>query len=181
VGYLRFVKLKRSLVAAIISLLALAALSTPALAGGRNDVWVGEVEQAPVGIFLHTETIELYVHTQHHRDGRVTVKIPVVNIFDLHEHCQGGQEVGVGFNPGGITTKLELREIKVSHRHINQTKGLEEGLGHITIIGVLPRHGAAHGTLAVTENLGTTEEAEAGREFFGTCTTGTLNWSAQRK
>jgi hypothetical protein len=162
---------------------ALVALTTtvPALAGGRNDVYAGEIEQPPVAGFAHEKTIELYVHTQHHRDGRVTVKIPVVNIFDVYLRCQNGTYVGAGFNAGGVTTRIELTDIEVEHRSFDQIGGDEEGLIHVKLMGTLPKRGLAKGTIDVSGDYGEVSDGEGDREDLGHCESGVLNWSAALK
>jgi hypothetical protein len=49
------------------------------------------------------------------------------------------------------------------------------------IAGALPRHGPAHGTLSVTLHMGTLNDPEAGKFYFGDCVTGVLSWSAERQ
>jgi hypothetical protein len=169
-----------SIIAATCALVTLAP-TVPALAGGRNDVYVGEIEQAPAAGFSHEKTIELYVHTQHHRDGRVTVKIPVVNIFDVYFRCQNGANVGAGFNAGGVTTRIELTDIKIEHRSFDQIGGDEEGMIHVKLEGTLPKHGLAKGTIDVSGDLGEVSDGEGDRENLGHCESGVLNWSAVRK
>jgi hypothetical protein len=168
------------LIAALLGL-ALLAFAAPALAGGRNDVYIGEVEQPPVAGFPREGKIELYVHTQHHRDGSVTVKIPVINIFNVYLDCQNGHHISAGFNPRGDASGLAFAGINVKRRSFKQS-GIWEETNPFTLTGTLPKHGSASGTLSVSENVGEIEgEFEGEREFFGHCESGLLHWSAQRK
>ncbi len=164
----------------VLAVLVALGLSPSVLAGGRNDVYVGEVEQSAVKGFGQQKAIELYVHTQHHRDGRVTIKIPVVNIFDLYATCRDGSAEGVGFNAGGTTSKLDLRDITVSHRSF-KSAGVWQDLDRFAFQGSLPKHGPARGTVEVTTEPAVVEAGEGEREHLGRCRSGLLNWSAVRK
>ena len=125
-----------------ICALAVLALNVPALAGGRNDLYLGEVEQPPVKGFPQEEKIELYVHTQHHRDGSVTVKIPAVNIFNVYMDCLNGHRIAAGFNPSGNAQELPLVDIKVEHRSF-KASGIWQEVNPFTFKGTLPKHGPA--------------------------------------
>lgn len=158
-----------------------AAFVAPALAGGRNDVYVGAIEQSPTPGFPREETVELYVHTQYHRDGTVTVKIPVINLFDIHLDCQNGGHVSAGFNPGGVTTKLDILEVAVK-RGAFKASGIWQGIDRFKLVGILPRHGSARGTVEVSADIGKVEgEFQGEQEDLGNCASGPLSWSAQRK
>jgi hypothetical protein len=170
---------------ALTSLVAVAvvggAIAGPTLAGGRNDVYEGPIEQSPAPGFPTEETIELYVHTQHHRDGTVTVKIPVVNLFDIHLDCQNGGHVSAGFNAHGVTTKLDILEVAVNHGAF-KASGLWEGIDRFKLLGALPRHGPAKGTVEVSADIGVVEgELPGEQKDFGKCASGVLRWSAQRR
>ena len=165
----------------VLAALALLVLSVPAFAGGRNDVYVGEIEQPAAHGFNHSKTIELYVHTQHHRDGTVTINIPVVNVFDVYASCPNGTDVSVGFNAGGVTSRLDIRGTKVKRNRSFEASGIWGELDGFKLKGTLPAHGAATGTLEVTEEPTVAEVGEGEREHFPRCESGLLDWSAPRK
>jgi hypothetical protein len=158
--------------------LALLVLSAPALARGRNEVFAGEIDQPPLEEFAPHPKIELFVHIQNHRGGRLTIKIPAVNIFNTHYRCQNGVDVDVGLTHGS-TSRLGLREIQVKkNRTFDQSVGFDEGAGHGRFTGTLPKHGSAQGTIELSEDLGTVHEPESEPINLGQCATGVLDWSA---
>jgi hypothetical protein len=161
--------------------LALLVHVAPVLAGGRNDVYIGPVEQALLSGFSAEEKIELYVHTQHHRDGSITVKIPVINIFNVYLDCQNGHHISAGYNPKGDASELSFVGLDVKRRSFKQS-GIWQEVNPFVLKGTLPKHGSARGTLTVSENVGEIEgEFEGEKQFYGHCESGLLHWSAQRK
>jgi hypothetical protein len=163
--------------------LASLAIAAPADAGGRNDVYSGSIEQDPVPGFPHETKIELYVHTQHHRRGRTTVKITHINVYDITLRCENGSYLGSGENRGNTDTiQVVPRYPIVLNRGSFDEPRASGATGELVPIkGSLTAHGAA-GTLSVSDDVGTVGSEEPGEptEHFGTCRSGPLSWSATR-
>ncbi len=171
---------KRSVLCAAFGVLAIAA---PAGAGGRNDVYSGPIDQAPVPGFPHEPKIELYVHTQHHRDGRSKVKITHINIYDVTLHCENGKDVGAGEGRGNTDTVQVVPRYPIALKSgsFNEPRGPGEEGELVAIKGSVSKRNAS-GTLSVSDDLGDSDPQEAGEqpEHFGTCRSGALHWSATR-
>jgi hypothetical protein len=154
-----------------LSLIALLAFGSQALASGNNLVYSGPVDQAAQP-HIPQAHIDLYVHVQHHRNGKVTVRLPVVNVFNVYAACQDGTSLYPGINHGAIT-KADFEDFKVKGRSINGTGGTQEGSIRMKLIGTIPKHGAASGTLDLSEDTGDPQ--------FGHCDSGVLSWTAARQ
>lgn len=172
----------RKTVALCVAFLAVA-LAPAADAGGRNDVFTGPIEQTPTPGLPHKTTIELFIHTQHHRDGSTTENFSTANIYDVTLRCGNGDDVGAGEPVGNI----DIVQVYPSHRirikrgsfDIPRAAGPEEEV--IKMKGTVSKR-AASGTLSVAEDLGTTDsgDSEEPVEHLGTCRSGILRWSASR-
>lgn len=170
----------RQVIATLLGL-ALLAIAPQALAHGRNDAYIGPIEQPPLEGFPPEEKIELYVHTQYHHDGSITIKIPVVNIFNVYLNCQNGHHIGTGYNAKGDTQEFGLVGLNVKHHSFKQS-GIWQEDDSFVLKGTLPNHGSASGTLSVSANVGELEgEREGEKAFYGHCESGLLHWSAQRR
>ncbi len=156
---------------AFLTLLVLLVFGAQALASGKNLVYSGPVDQAQMPT-VPAAHIDLYVHIQHHRNGKVTIKLPVVNVFNVYAQCQGGTSLYPGINHGA-TTKADFEDFKVKGRSINGTGGTQEGTIKMKLIGTLPKHGSPSGTLDLSEDTGDPQ--------FGHCDSGTLSWTAARQ
>jgi hypothetical protein len=176
---------KLSAVAIICAALAALSLAAPAGAGGRNDLYIGPIEQAPIYGFPHEPKIEMFVWTQHHHDGRVTRSISAINIEDVHLRCENGHYLGGG-DPIGNTDLIQVNahgSMEIKRGSFSEPRGYGSyGEGErITIKGTVSRRRAS-GTLAISEYLGTVEHEEIleepVREELGTCRSGTLHWTA---
>jgi hypothetical protein len=164
--------------------LALLALAAPASAGGRNDAYSGPIEQAPLNGFPHEPKIEIFVWTQHHRDGKVTRAISGINIYDVHLRCENGEYLGAG-EPIGNTDVIQFNahtamEIKRGGS-FNEPRGYGGGGEPVSIKGSVSKHSAS-GTLAISFDGGTAPAEIEGEppRHFGTCRSGTLRWTATR-
>lgn len=164
--------------------IALLGLAAPALAGGRNDLYTGPIEQDPVPGLPHETKIELYVHTQNHHGGGATVKITHINIYNVSLRCENGQYVGAGLSRGDTDTVQAFGQrypIKVKGGSFDEPNAYGSSGEGVVIKGKLSKRGAS-GTLVVSDELGTIRGEEPGEptERFGTCRSGTLNWTAAR-
>jgi hypothetical protein len=173
--------------AAVIAsaLLVVLALAAPAGAGGRNDLYSGPIEQAPLHGFPHEPRIEIFAWTQHHHDGRVTRFISAINIYDVHLRCENGSYVGGG-EPIGNTDLIQINSdsgMDIEGGSFNEPRGYG-AYGEnerIAIKGKVSKR-AASGTIVISNDLGwvETEElpGEPRNEHFGTCRSGRLSWTA---
>jgi len=157
-------------IAALACLIALLALGAQALAKGRDFQYHGEIAQPPFAAFSNQPTLDLYVHSQKKRSGKLVIKIPQVLIYNAWFDCSNVGHVSAGNSTGGSSSRLDLVGIKVKHRSFSRTENVEGTITKFT--GSIPRHGAATGTVRFSGDLG---------PEIGHCESGTLNWSAQRK
>lgn len=168
---------------ALIVPVALLALAATASAGGRNDLYIGPINQAQPPGFPSKTSIELYVHTQQHHDGSSTVKITHINIFDVTLQCENGQDIGTGESRGNTDTVQAFGErypIKVKGGSFNEPHAYGATGEGVEIKGKLSKRSAS-GTLVISDDVGDVQGEEgAPNEHFGTCRSGTLSWSATR-
>jgi hypothetical protein len=143
---------------------ALLVIAAPTLAGGRLDHYAGPINQdgrpAP--------TIELWVHTQRHRDGRVVVKITNTWLRNVYYHCPDGNNWypgSAGGNQSGVQFPARITLVRRAFSKTTFSESVD-----LTIKGRIPKRGPASGTLKISGN------GPGGR-----CHSGVLAWSATRQ
>ena len=164
--------MSRIRVACVVCVLAVLVLVGQALAGGRDDTYIGPVNQAPADQFSPNPTIDLYVHTQHHHNGKVVTKVTQIVVFDMSYLCADGN-IWVPGPTGGSRSKLTLTgKIILKGRSFSRTEIDESAGTSVALTGKIPKHGQATGTIRLTDNLDPP---------LGHCDSGSQTWSASRQ
>ena len=162
-------------IAALCALVfATATLASVALAGqGKNSRYHGNLSQPPLDEFSPQPTLDLYVHTQKHRDGSVVVKVTNVVVNDAHYHCQDGNDWAPGSTGGNRSSLFFVGQFRLNKKRAFSRSLFEES-AEVTakLTGKIPQHAAASGTLRLTQNVGPP---------LGFCDSGVLTWSAAQK
>jgi hypothetical protein len=161
--------MKPRLAILIATLLTLLALGAQALASGRNDTYSGPLSETGPP----QPTINLYVHTQRHRDGRVVVKITNIVLLDAYYTCSDGKSYAPG-STGGNRSKLTFtgEPIKLKRRSFSRTLIEDSSQLYLKLSGRIPKHGPASGTARLTEAVGPP---------LGNCDSGELTWTAPKQ
>lgn len=164
---------------------ALASLSIAvlALAGGRDHVYIGPIDQVdlpgPGG--RNEGSIELIVHRQHHRDGTTTAEVVFVRMIDVNLHCENGEWVGAGLPAGGKNTVLLNSHgvMEIKRGSFSEPKGYGDEGERVGIKGTVSAH-TASGTLKMSLYIEPQESDVVGGPIRrpGICRSGTLHWSA---
>jgi hypothetical protein len=157
-------------IAALACLVVLLGLGAQALASGKDYKYSGAIDQPPQDEFSKSPTLDIYVHAQRKRTGKLVIKLPRVNIFNAWFDCSNVGRLSVGLSTGGSASRLDLVGIKVRHRSFSKTENVDGTITNFS--GSIPRHGAATGTVRFSGDLG---------PQIGQCESGVLNWSAKRK
>ncbi len=174
--------------AATVLLLAATVILTiavPARAGGGPTVvYKGPVEQAPVKGFPAKPAIELFVHPPRPGHRKASTTVTAINVYDIALRCENGQIVGAGEGRGNLSLVefLPRYPLPVTGGKFRQPPAEAATEGTIlTVAGTVSRSGAS-GTLSIKEDIGDVPGSEEGQatEHFGTCRSGTLNWTAPR-
>ena len=162
--------MNRFRVAALLALVGLLTFGTQALAKGRDDVYTGALnpETGPP-----QPTINLYVHTQRHHDGKVVTTIKNIVLLDAYYTCSDGNVWAPG-STGGNRSKLTFTDvrIKLKGRSFSRTVIEDSSSLHLTLAGRIPKHGSAIGTARFTESV---------EPPLGNCDSGPLTWTAPRQ
>lgn len=149
--------------------LASLALGARALGSGREDTYSGPLSETGPP----QPTINLYVHTQRHRDGRVVVKITNLVLLDAYYTCSDGKAYAPG-STGGNRSKLTFtgEPITLKRRSFSRTLIEDSSDLKMKLSGKIPKHGAASGAARLTEAVGPP---------LGNCDSGELTWTAPKR
>ena len=149
--------------------MALLVLGAQALATGRDDTYSGPLSETGPP----QPTINLYVHTQRHHDGRVVVTIKNIVLLDAYYTCSDGKDYAPG-STGGNRSKLTFTDVKIKLKRRSFSRRVIEDSSqlYMQLSGKIPKHGAASGTAHLTEAVGPP---------LGNCDSGVLTWTAPKQ